>query len=304
MNQAVTRRLTAILPRAAARATQWRPLLLMVLAGWIPAALLAIPIWRLMSEYLDASVHAAQWAQHLDMVMFVDFMARLEPAGSALAGAGICAALALLLLMPFQHAVLVTVARSDERLRLGELLHAGLREYFPMLRMLLVALIPLGIALGASALAFKGLGRHAQHAIVESDVDQLSWVIDVLAGLLVIFALAGIEAGRARFAIDPRRRSAFKAWWRGFKLVFFDPLRGLGVFMGIAVPALIVIAALALARVEISTAGGAGFLAGWLLVQALAAVLAWAHLARLAAYFELTRAADEAATAPLRPRSL
>lgn len=304
MNQAITRRVLTILPRAAARAAQWRPLLLMVLVGWIPTAVLAVPLWRLMAEHLDASVYAAQWAQRLDVVMFADLMARIEPAGSALAGAGLCAALALVVLMPFQHAVLVTVARTDERLGTGELLRAGLREYGPMLRTLIVALIPLGLALALAGLAFKGVGRYAQHAIVESDVDHLTWAVDGLAALLVVFALAGIEAGRARFAYDPRRRSALKAWWRGFKLVLFDPLRGLGVFLGIAVPALIVVAVLALARIETATAGGLGFLVGWLLVQALAAVLAWAHLARLTAYFELTRAAEEAATAALRPRSL
>jgi len=303
MNPADPRRLAVVLPRAAARAAQWRPLLLMVLAGWIPTALLAVPLWRLMAENLDASVPAAQWAQHLDVAMFADFLARIKPAGGALAGAGLSAALALLLLMPFQHAVLVTCARTDQRLGLGELLHAGLREYGPMLRMLFVSLIPLGLALGAAALAFKGLGRFARHAIVEADVDHLAWTIDAVAAVLLVFALASIEAGRARFAVDPRRRSALRAWWRGFKLVLLDPLRGLGVFLGIAVPALIVVLVLAVVRAEIATASAAGFAAGWLIVQALAAVMSWAHLARLSAYFELTRAADEAAGA-LRPRSV
>jgi len=304
MNHPATKNVLAILPRAAARAAQWRPLLLLVLVGWVPTALLAVPLWRVMAENLDGSVHAAQWAQRVDVVMFADLIARMDLGSSALAGAGIAAAGLLLLLMPFQHAVLVTAARSDERLGLGELLHAGLREYGPMLRMVLVSLIPLGVALGAASLAFKGLGKYAQHAIVESDVDHLAWAIDALAGLLLVFALAGVEAGRARFALDPRKRSAFKAWWRGFKLVFFNPLGALGIFLGISVPALVAAAALALARVEIGTASGPGFFAGWVLVQLLAAILVWAHFARLAGYFELTRAAQEAATAALRPRSL
>jgi hypothetical protein len=301
MNHAVTSKLRTILPRAAARALQWRPLLLLVLVGWIPTALVAVPVWRVLAENLDNSVHAAQWAQRLDVVMLVDVMARLALNGGSLAGAGIAAVVALLLLMPFQNAILVSAARTDQRLGMGELLHAGLREYGPMLRMLLVSLIPLGVALALVSLAFKGLGKYREHAILEADVELAGWGLDVLAGLLLVYALAGIEAGRARFALDPRKRSAFKAWWRGFTLVFFHPLGCLGIFLGVTVPALVVVAVLAVLRAELSTAGGAGFLAGWLIVQLLAAVLVWAHFARLAAYFELTRAAQEAATAVLRP---
>ena len=301
MNHPVSRRVLTILPRAAGRAAQWRPLLLLVLTGWIPTALVAVPVWRVLADHLDNSVHAAQWAQHVDVVMIAELAGRFALNGSALAGAGAAAGLAMLLLIPFQNAVLVTAARTDERLRLGDLLRAGLREYGPMLRMLLVALVPLGVALGLCVLAFKGVGKYAEHAVLASDVDHLSWAVDALAGVLLVFALAGVEAGRARFAYDPRKRSAFKAWWRGFKLVLFNPLGSFGVFLGITVPALLVVAVLALVRLEMATAGGMGFLAGWILVQLLAAVLVWAHFARLAAYFELTRAAQEAATARLRP---
>lgn len=303
MSQPVTRRVRAIVPRAVVRAAQWRPLLLMVLIGWIPTALTAVPLWRVMAGNLDGSVHAAQWAQHPDIVMFADLMDRIVLGSGTLAGVAIAAAAMWLLLLPFQHAMLVAAARTDQRLGMGELLHAGLREYGPMLRMLLVSLIPLGLTLAVSWLAFKGLARYAHRAIVEADVDHLSWTIDLLVGLLFIFALAGIEAGRARFAFDPRKRSAFMAWWRGFKLVLFNPLAGLGIFLGISIPALMAIAAFGLLRVEMDTAGTAGFIAGWLVVQLLAATLVWAHLARLAAYFELTRAAQHEATAVLRPGS-
>jgi hypothetical protein len=301
MNHPASKKVLGILPRAAGRATQWRPLLLLLLTGWIPTALLAVPLWRVLAENLDNSVHAAQWAQHVDLVMVSDLAGRMALNGSALAGAGIVSVLALLLLVPFQNAVLVTVARTDERLKLGELLRAGLREYGPMLRMLVVALLPLGVALGLSALAFKGVGKYAEHALLAADVDHVSWLADALAAVLVIYALAGLEAGRARFALDPRRRSAFKAWWRGFKLVFFRPLACAGIFLGVSVPALVVVAGLALARAEVSTAGAPGFWGGWMLVQLLALVLIWAHLARLCGYFELTRALQEEATAHLRP---
>jgi hypothetical protein len=301
MNHPASMKIPVILRHAAVRATQWRPLLLLVLLAWIPTAIAALPVWRILAEQLDGSAHAAQWAQRFHALVFFDLMSRFGLSGSALAGSGIAAAVAFLLLLPFQHALLVSATRTDEHLGLGELLHAGLREYGPMLRMLLVSLIPLGIALGITAVVFKGVSRYGEHAILATDVEHLSWLADIVAGLLIVFALAGIEAGRARFAYDPRKRSAFKAWWRGFKLVFFHPLRGFAIFLGFSVPALIVLAALALVRVELPGGGTGAAVGGWVLVQLMAAVFIWAHFARLSGYFEWTRAAQEAAALPHRP---
>jgi hypothetical protein len=301
MNHPASMKIPAMLRHGAARAAQWRPIVLLVLVGWIPTAILAVPLWRILAEQLDASVHAAQWAQRFDVLVVADLIAKFGASGSALAGSGIAAAVLFLLLLPFQHALLVSAARTDERLGLGSLLHAGLREYGPMLRMLLVSIIPLGVALGLTALAFKGVSKYGERAILVSDVENLSWAADVLAGLLIIFALAGVEAGRARFAYDPRKRSAFKAWWRGVKLVFFHPLRAFGIFLGISVPALLVLAALALLRIELPGGSGAVAFGGWVVVQLIAAVFIWANFARLSAYFEWTRAVQEAAATPTRP---
>jgi hypothetical protein len=301
MNHPASTNLWTILKRGAGRAVQWRPLLLLVLISWVPTALLAVPIWRVIAEQLDNSVHAAQWAQHMDVVMIADVLNGLGLNGNALIGSAFAAGLAVLILLPFQNALLVSAARTDERLRLGALLHAGLREYGPMLRLLLVSLIPLGIAGVLSALAFKGLHKYSEHAILASDVDHISWLVQVVAGLLLIFALAGVEAGRARFAYDPRKRSAFKAWWRGFKLVLFYPLRSFGIFLGITLVALFVAAALSFLRAELPTASILGVLAGWGIVQVLAAVLIWAHFARISAYYELTRAVQELSATPARP---
>ena len=43
-------------------AVQWRLLLLWLLIMLIPVALVALPLWRMLSGLLDASVHSAQWA--------------------------------------------------------------------------------------------------------------------------------------------------------------------------------------------------------------------------------------------------
>src|SRR4029077_10566693 len=97
-------------------------------------------------------------------------------------------------------------------------------------------------------------------------------------------------AGRAWLAFDPNPRSAFKAWWRGAKLVFFHPLRSLGLYLTITLLAGLVLALLTLLRVDLPTGTMWGFLVGFMVVQAIAAVTAWMHYARLFALLGLTRA--------------
>jgi len=154
----------------------------------------------------------------------------------------------------------------------------------------LVALLPLGIALGLAALAMKGVTRYAEHAILESDVNHLRWAARALALLLLAWADAGIDAGRAEFALHPSRRSAFLAWWRGFKLVWRQPLRALGLYLAYSVLGLL--AAFLVAWVQTAVPGGSvgGFLLGLLLTQVLVACMAWMHYARLFGLHALARA--------------
>jgi hypothetical protein len=279
-----------ILHRAMRSALQWRLLLLWILVVSIPTALLALPVVASMAAQLDYSVHASQWAQAVNVVMFIDLMQKLSEGAGAFGGAGIAAVIALLAAMPFLTAMFAGASRSDHPLRLGQLLHAGLADYGPMLRVLLVALVPLGIALGLGGLLMKGVHKYAERAILESDVDRVKWAAHAIAALLLVYAHAGVTAGRAWLAFDPHRRSAIKAWWRGAKLVFFHPLPSLGLYLAITLLAGLVLALLSLLRVELPTGNVWGFVGGILVVQAITAVIAWMHYARLFALLGLTRA--------------
>jgi hypothetical protein len=279
-----------VLRSAMRSALQWRLLLLWILVGAIPTALLALPVSTFIATQLDDSVHAAEWASATNVVMFVDLMEQWQKGAGAFAGTGIAAAIALLAGIPFLNAMFVGASRSDQPLPLGALLHAGLAEYGPMLRLMFVSLIPLGIALGLGALAMKGVHKYVEQVILQSDAQTAMRAGQALAALLFVYAHAGVTAGRAWLAFDSSRRSALRAWWRGAKLVFFHPLRSLGLYLAITLLAALVLALLSLLRVELPTGSVWGFLVGFLVVQAIGAVIAWMHYGRLFALLGLTRA--------------
>jgi len=280
----------AILRHAALWALQWRLLLLWILAISIPTALLALPVVSMLAAHLEYSVHAPDWARAADLVMVADLMEQFGRRGDAFGGSGIAAGIALLAAIPFLNAMFVGASRSDQSLRLGQLLHGGIAEYGPMLRLLLVAVLPLGIALGLGGALMKAAHKYSEHAILESDAERVTWAAKAVAALLFAYAHAGVDAGRAWLAFDPRRRSAVKAWWRGAKLVFFHPLRSLGLYLGVTLIAVLVVGGLTLLRLELATGHTLQFLAGLLVVQAIVAVTAWMHYARLYGLLELTRA--------------
>jgi hypothetical protein len=289
MSQATRTRRFPILRQAGRAALQWRLLLLWILVIWIPTALLAVPLVATLAAQLDYAVHAAEWAKAINFVMVSDLMEQLSADAGAFAGSAIAAGIVLLAGNPFLNAMFAGASRSDKPLRLGQLLHAGLADYGPMLRLVLMAIVPLGIALGLGALLMKGVHKYAEHAILESDVQAVTWIAKGVAALLFVYAHAGVDAGRAWLAFEPRKRSAVKAWWRGAGLVFFHPWRSLGLYLAITLAAGLVLAVLSVLRMELPTGHVWGFVAGLLIVQVIVAVIAWMHYARLFALLELTR---------------
>jgi hypothetical protein len=290
-----------ILRQAARAALQWRLLLLWIVVVWIPTGLLALPLLGALVAQLDYSVHAAEWAKAVNVVMLADLMEQLSAGAGAVTGSAIAAAIALIVGIPFLNAMFAGASRSDRSLRLGQLLHAGLTDYGPMLRLMLVALVPLGIALGLGALLIKGAHKYAERAILESDARLATWLAYGVAALLVAYAHAGVDAGRAWLAFEPRKRSAVKAWWRGARLVTLHPWQSLGLYLTITLGAGLALAVLSVLRLELAGGGVWRFLAGLLIVQVFAAVTAWMHYARLFALLELTRVhAKRADIAPVR----
>jgi hypothetical protein len=284
-----------IVRRAMRAGSQWRLLLLWILIVSVPTAMLVLPIWRVVADQLDHSVHAAEWTSQWNLVMLADLGNRLAGASGALTGSDIAASLAFLGLMPLLNGLFIVASRAAATAKLGELIRGGLQEYGRMLRMMFLAIVPQGIALGVGFAASKGVRHYAEQAILESSVSHLKWAAFAAAGLLFVYANASVDAGRAFLALHPAKRSVIKAWWRGLKLVLAHPLRSLGPYVVITLAAGIALAAAAWLRVELPMASVPGMALGWLTTQLIVAISAWMHFARLFALVEVMRTANSAA---------
>ncbi len=288
MNQTTPFSFSAV-PRAARSALQWRLLLLWVLWMLIPSAILGLTIWQTLSAQLDHSVYAAEFARQLDMTVVTDLMAAHGKNAAAFNSAGILALIVTLLISPLLSGMAATAARAPETLGFRALTAGGLTEYPRMLRMLLWSAIPLGIAAALGGMAMDAAGEHASSAILESSADLAGNLALALSVLLLALAHATLDAGRAELAIERRRTSAVKAWWSGCKLLVKRPLATFGVYFLISAVGLAIVAALAVARINVSGASMIGFIGALLLVQLTVVVLGWMRSARLFALVELAR---------------
>jgi hypothetical protein len=106
MNPAPPPTFSALL-RSARAALQWRLLLLWVGLMLLPVAILTVPMWQMLSNGLDRSVHAAALAQQLDLVALTDLMSMHGKNAMAFTTAGVLALLVTLLtgvLLALAHA--------------------------------------------------------------------------------------------------------------------------------------------------------------------------------------------------------
>jgi hypothetical protein len=276
--------------RAARAALQWRLLLLWAVLLLLPTLAVALPMWQLLGAGLDHSVHSAALAARLDGVALADLMLARARYGAAL-GNGALVALALtLLLSPLLSGMSITAARSARAPGFRALVAGGAQEYPRLLRMLVWAVIPLGLAGAAANMAIEAAQRHADAAILPADADRAGMLAMIAAGLLVLLAQATLDAGRATLARDQRRKSAVVAWFAGWKLLARRPLATLGVYLLITVAGLAVAALLALARAHLPPLGAGGFAGALALTQLAVASVAWLRSARLFAMMEAARA--------------
>lgn len=284
-------------------ARQWRLLLLWVLLSLLPAALLALPVWRLLGASLDNSVHAAALAEQLDLLALADLAHVFGHSGVALPLAALLALALTLLLSPLQTGMAMRAARAPQRLGFGALLAGGLQEYPRMARMLLVAALPLAAAILLGGAARGVAERYGEGAVLASQAASASLAAQLLMALLLLLAHASIDSGRAILALDRRRRSALKAWWQGCRLLASRPLATLAAYLPITVLALALAAALGLARIALPRVDGAGFFLALLLTQLVVLVLAWMRTARLFALIAVARAAEAPGTVSHRGRA-
>ncbi|MDB5918656.1 MAG: hypothetical protein JWR40_2890 [Massilia sp.] len=305
----------SVLPRAARAALQWRLLLLWAACLLVPAALMALPMWRLLAGSFGHSVHAAALAREVDLTALADVVANYGRSGAAFPLAAAEALLLTLLLSPLlsgmamsamntlgEIGTLATAKRPMNPLStvkdavrphgFGALLAGGLREYPRMARMLIVALVPLGLAAALGAWAMRAAGSYGETATLQSSSDAARMAALLLLLLLLALAHATLDAGRATLALDPRRRSACLAWWQGCKRVMRRPRAALvtfALYMAITLAGLALAAALAVARIHLPPLGAAGLTGGFLLTQLIVMVLAWMRTARLFAMVELAK---------------
>ena len=283
-----TTRLFGQLSVAGRKALQWRLLLLWLLGLALPLLLLCLPLWLALAGPLDHSLLGKQLVEGFDVAVYIEVLIGLARRGQA-APAGIGAMLVFLLLLPWLNGVAMTAARSSQRLGFGALLQGGLADYGPMARLGLWAGVPLGLAgaLGAGLLYL--VKQQGLTLTLEADAAHLRQAALGFSGLLLLLALATLDAARAQWVIEPRRRSVVGAWWRGTRALVRRPGRILLylLFTGFG---LAVAAVLGWWRVQWPPVSGLGFGLALLLGQALTLVLVWMRCARQFALVAAARA--------------
>lgn len=281
-------KLTTNLKHAARAALQWRLMLIWLIAMLLPTALLALPIWNSLAPLLDNSVRAPELARALDGLAFTDMSAELRRNAVSLQAGGIAALVLTLLLSPFLTGAIVTAGRAQQTATLRELCASGVAEYPRMFRMLLWAIVPLGVAFALGGALAEAAENYAGKAVLEADAARWQLAATVFTALLVALANLTLDAGRAQLAIDRRRTSAVKAWWWGVKLLLRRPAAMLGAYTALTAGGLLLAAVLAVARLNVAGSNAALLVAAFMLAQLIALVLAWMRAARLFALMSLS----------------
>lgn len=273
-----------------ARAFQWRMLVVWALGLWIPTLVATLPVFRALSARLDHSVRAAEIGQRFDVASMFELVSPItQYSGNAIAGAGIASFLLALLIAPWLTGMAVASIRAGQALRFGTMLQMGLREYGRMLRMLLWAAVPIGVALAASGVVSKWAEKQADIAILQTGADNARLIATIVLWVSFVLAHATVEAGRGVIAADPSRRSVVKAWWRGLLLLVRRPFSVLVVYLGTALAGYGLALVFAYARTQVGAASTGGLIAGVLLVQFVVASIAFGRIARLYGFASLVR---------------
>ena len=284
-------------------ALQWRLLLLWILATLLPVLLVATPLWTTLQSQFGHSLHADDIAAGRNLPLLLQGLMKIgEHMGWLGASLGASSVL-MLLLSPWLTGMVVASLRAGRRLGFGELVHGGLSEYWRMLRMLLWALIPLGIAAAIGGGVIGALDKGTEQAILASEVENASRLGMVVLAIVFVLAHATVEAGRGWLGADAGLRSVIKAWWRGCKLLVKRPLATLLVYLVASIVGYGLALLFAWLRVRVDGAGVGAFVLSFLLGQAIVAMLAWGRIARLHGMADLAadRMAQKATAAPAAP---
>ena len=269
-------------------ALNWRVLLLWLLALALPLVIMMLPLAMAVGERLNHSLMGVALAERGELTVLAELAMGLGQAGYNPAGPGVLGLAMTLLLSPWLTGLVLAQARADRRLTLGGLIQGGLLEYGRMFRMLIWAILPLGLAAAAMGALGKAAGDHAAQAILERDADRWQHLALAAGALLFLIAHASVDAGRALLVAEPRRRSVVLAWARALRRLFSQPSTLLA-YLVITVLGLALAAVLGWARLQVAPASGLSVALAWLLGQAIVLALVWMRCARLLALIGLAR---------------
>ena len=279
-----------LLRRSFASAAQWRLVLLAPLLLLVPAAVAMIPIARFLGEQLD---HQPRWKElvpRLDSQALFALVKQLGTPGAAGLPSGfLTSVLVALVLTPLIAGAALAAARSDEELDLRELLRGAAEHYGRLLRMQVASLLPLGAFFGAVAGLTVWQTKLVERSLTEAQALRNGRLILAAIALLGFLANLVLDAGRAWFAAQPSRRSAFFALGAGVKLVVRRPLQSLTIGL-VTAAALLLPAAVMVLRQRVTQGSGGTVALAFLLAQLAVALVAYGHAARLIGLTELARA--------------
>jgi hypothetical protein len=281
---------TAILRGAMVGGSQWRLLTLFTITVLWTTVMASFPAWRVLASVLDTSPRAKQIAQSFDLLAIEDMGMALYRSGAPVTGAASLATLLGILSWPFLAGMAIAAARGPRPRTFVEMIEGGVAYYARMLRVGLVAIVPLALIGGVATLGYKGARYHAQHSILESQASTGSRIAIAITVIVFVVVHATIEAGRAAYGVDDRLRSGWIAWLRGVRLTARDPGRVLGAYLAATLASYAVAFPLLILRLRISGPSGVGLFFGFVLTQMAVASLGWGRAARLFAMTAISRA--------------
>ncbi|MFC3650608.1 hypothetical protein ACFONN_03580 [Dyella humi] len=270
-------------------AVQWRLLLLWLLIMLIPAALVALPLWRMLGGLLDTSVHSVEWAQGFSDIMFSDVIAGLFDHPQWLITDMAIAQASTLLLSPFLAGMIVGSGRAGRVLGFGALLQNGFIEYGRMFRLLLWSLIPYGVVIGVGMLGAHLIDKHMEQAVLESQVDSMHNIVHVVLLVVLVLMQSIVESARAAFIADTTLRSATRALWRGIKQLFRRPVKTLVFYLVVTLVGLVLASLFGMLRIHVTPVGLVGVVMALLLSQLIVLAFGWMRAARLFALADVAR---------------
>lgn len=299
-----------IIVRAMRRALQWRLLLLSPIALLVASLTTLFALSQFFGELFGNS---PRWKEltSLDSSAAAGVLKALQTS----AGDGIPVAIETSLILalvfaPFLAGAALTVASitpdGPARPRLRELL-AGAGSYYPrLLRMQIAAVIPLGLAGIVISVVNKWASRASDAATSETATHTSARIALVVSIVLLFLAQLIVDAGRARLAAEPTRRSAVRALWAGVKLIRRRPLHALSLGAATMIAGLLVAAVLLVVRQQITQGSTVSIVVAFVIGQLAVAAVAWGRAAKLCGLVEIARdlvaaPAAEARSAPAAP---